>query len=69
MNLFSKFVAETYGGSQSRAADALHCGRSLVCRLCHGSRAVTPAMARRIEELSGGRFSRESFIWPESKAV
>lgn len=68
-NLFSRFVAEVFDDNQSKAAAALHCNRSLVCRLCKGSRRVTPDMAAEIERLSSGRYARESFIWPDRKAA
>lgn len=62
--LFIEFVGVVYDGNQSRAAEALGVDRSLITRICAGDRGITPAMAEKIELLSGGRFKKEPFIWP-----
>jgi len=33
--------------------------------VARGQRNVSPALAKRAEEVSGGRFHKELFIWPE----
>lgn len=65
--LFSDFVSQIFEGNQSRAADALGLTRSMVSRICTGSRGVTPDIALRIENASGGRFTKEQFVWPEAE--
>jgi len=69
MSLFTQFIDTCFGGSQARAAEALGCSRSLVNRIVSGRRGVTPDMARRVELLSGGRFAKEAFVWPDDKAT
>lgn len=68
-NLFQKFVDDVFDGSQTRTAEALECTRSQVNRMCSGERAVTPETALKAEILSHGRFTKESFVWPESQAA
>lgn len=69
-SLFTEFVDVLYEGNQSRAAEALGIDRSRVCRMCNGSRSVSPAIALAIETLSLGRYTKEQFIWPDvSKAA
>lgn len=68
-NLFSEFVAVVFDGVQSRAAEALGVDRSTVNRICSGDRNVTPDMAKRIEEVSDGRYRKEAFIWPDEAAA
>ena len=68
-DLFNEFVAVIFDGVQSRAADALGVDKSTVSRLCSGERGRTglsPELAAKIEEVSGGRFRKESFVWPEA---
>ena len=65
--LFSQFVDDLYGGSRARAAEALGLDASMVTRLCNGERAVSPAVALRIEQVSEGRFAKEAFIWPDAR--
>lgn len=66
-DLFIDFVSVCFDGVQSRAAEALELDRSTVSRICAGERGITPQVAARIEELSEGRFRKESFIWPDSQ--
>ena len=63
--LFNDFVAVVFDGNQSRAADALGGDKSTVSRIAKGSRAITPAVALRIEEVSDRRYRKEAFVWPE----
>lgn len=63
--LFNDFVAVVFDGNQSRAADALGVDKSTVSRIAKGSRAITPAVALRIEEVSDRRYRKEAFVWPE----
>lgn len=65
-NLFREFVDTCFAGNQSDAATALDVSRALVCRLCSGSRSVTPAIAQRIESASAGAYPKEQFIWPKA---
>ena len=67
--LFSEFVDVCFDGVQSRAAEALGVHRSFVCRLCAGSRGISPDLAKRIEDLSGGRYRKEAFVWPDEQAA
>lgn len=67
--LFQEFIDDRYAGVQSRAADDLGVHRSLVTRILAGDRGITPAMAEKIETLSGGKFKKERFIWPEDLAA
>ena len=68
MNLFAQLVLTEFDGSQAAAGRALGIGRSMVSRLSRGERQVSPALAQRIQEATGGRFQRDAFIWPESSA-
>ena len=63
--LFNDFVAVVFDGNQSRAADALGWTSPLSAGDCQGSRAITPAVALRIEEVSDRRYRKEAFVWPE----
>lgn len=63
--LFTEFVDVLYDGNQSRAADALGIDKSRVCRMCNGSRSVSPDIALAVETLSLGRYTKEQFIWPD----
>lgn len=65
-DLFNEFVAVVFDGNQSRAADALEVDKSTVSRIANGTRAITPALALRIETVSEGRYRKESFVWPEA---
>jgi hypothetical protein len=31
-----------------------------------GDRRFSPTIAKRIEDLSGGRYQKEKFVWPEN---
>jgi len=64
--LFREFVDTVFEGIQAKAAEALDISRSMVSRICSGTRVITPAIAGRAELLSGGRYSKEGFIWPQS---
>lgn len=68
-NLFNEFVDVMFDGVQSRAADALNLDKSTISRICSGDRSVTPDLALRIEEISGGRYRKEAFIWPSEQAA
>lgn len=67
--LFRDFIDVCFDGVQARAAAELDVDPSLVSRLCTGERTVTPAIAQRIEEISGGRFRKEALIWPDPADV
>lgn len=66
--LFTDFVTQIFDGNQSKAADALDMDRSMVSRICAGTRGVSPDVALRIENVSGGRFNKEQFIWPDAQS-
>jgi len=66
--LFTDFVTQIFDGNQSKAAEALGMDRSMVSRICNGDRGVSPGVALRIESVSGGRFNKEQFIWPDAPA-
>lgn len=69
MELFREFVDVMFDGVQAKAADALQVDKSLVSRLYNGARtSVSPALAERIEQISEGRYRKESFIWPQGGA-
>lgn len=64
-DIFAEFVSVCFDNSQIEAARALGVDRSMVSRVLSGDRGVSPELARRIEEVSGGKFAKERFIWPE----
>lgn len=68
MQLFNDFIDVIFEGNQSKAAEALGLDKSSVSRIANGTRGVTPAVALLIEELSEGRFRKESFIWPDAES-
>lgn len=68
-DLFNEFVSVCFDGVQTKAAEALGVDRSMVSRICAGDRGVSPELARRIEEVSDGRFRKERFIWPDAEAA
>jgi len=68
-SLFTEFVSVCFDGNQSRAAEALGVDRSTVSRICAGDRGITPEVAKRVDELSEGRFTKESLVWPEEMAA
>lgn len=61
--LFREFVAEMFDGNRAKAAKALNLSRSAVSRICNGARGITPALAQRVETISGGRFPKESLVF------
>lgn len=67
--LFTEFVSTFYEGNQTKASEALGLKKSHVSRICSGERSVTPALAAKVEELSGGRYRKESLIWPDAEAA
>lgn len=67
--IFDEFVSVTFDGNRTKAAAALGIDKSLVSRLCSGERGITPAIALKVEELSDGRFRKESLIWPNEAAA
>lgn len=66
--LFREFVDVVYEGNQARAAEALDVDKSTVSRICGGTRGITPEMALQVERLSGGRYRKESLVWPDDEA-
>lgn len=66
---FTEFVSVCFDGNQTQAAKSLGLKKSHVSRLCSGQRGITPALAAKVEEVSEGRFTKESLIWPESEAA
>ena len=64
--LFAEFVEVFFDNSQAAAAEALGVDRSLVSRMLAGDRRFSPTIAKRIEDLSGGRYQKEKFVWPEN---
>jgi len=65
MTLFQTYIDTVFNGNQTLAAQALGVTRSMVSRMVRGQRNVSPALAKRAEEVSGGRFRKETFVWPE----
>lgn len=68
-NLFREFVSVCFEGNGSAAAEALGLDRSMVSRICSGERSITPAVAAKVEAVSGGRFRKETLVWPDSEAA
>jgi len=68
MTLFQIYIDTIFNGNQTLAAQALGVTRSMVSRIVRGQRNVSPALAKRAEEVSGGMFRKEIFIWPELAA-
>jgi len=68
MTLFQIYIDTIFNGNQTLAAQALGVTRSMVSRIARGQRNVSPTLAKRAEEVSGGRFRKEIFIWPELAA-
>lgn len=66
---FKEFIEVCCEGSQAKAAEKLGLDKSHISRLCKGERGITPALAARIEQESGGRYSKESLIWPDEQAA
>lgn len=58
-----------FAGSQAEAARLLQISESHMSLIANGKRNVTPALALRIERLSGGRFAKEAFVWPDAETV
>lgn len=68
MDLFSEMVDVIFDGVQSKAAAALGVDKSLVSRLCTGSRTrVSADLAQKIELVSQGRYRKELFVWPDGQ--
>ena len=68
LELFREFACVFYGderGQRARLARDLGVDKSTVTRLLDGTHGFTPKLALRIELLSGGRYRKECFIWPE----
>lgn len=57
----SQFVADL-GGVRKTAA-VLGVSPALVCRVCNGTRRLTPDFAMRVERASNGRISKAALIW------
>jgi len=68
MTLFQIYIDTIFNGNQTLAAQALGVTRSMVSRIARGQRNVSPALAKRAEEVSEGKFRKEMFIWPELAA-
>lgn len=64
-DLFKQYLSEVYAGERARLARDLQVSPSLVTRLANGEREITPRVALRLEQLSGRRYRKEGFIWPE----
>lgn len=67
--LFAEFVSVCFDNNQAKAAEALGVDRSHVNRLCAGDRNISPALAAKVEQVSGGRYRKEALIWPDSEAA
>jgi|GEM_PF-2823024 len=63
MTLFRTYIDTTFNGNQALAARTLGVSRSMISRIVRGERGVSPALAKRIEDASGGEFRKEQFIW------
>lgn len=57
----AQFVADS-GGVRKTAA-VLGVSPALVCRVCNGTRRLTPDFAMRVERASNGRISKAALIW------
>jgi len=68
MTLFRTYIDTVFNGNRALAARTLGVSRSLISRIVRGERGVSPALAKIIEEESGGRFRKEQFIWVEAEA-
>jgi len=67
MTLFRTYIDTAFNGNQALAARTLGVSRSMVSRILRGERGISPALAKRIEEASDGRFRKEQFIWAEAE--
>jgi len=63
---FKQYVNTIFNGNQAATARAFGVNRSTICNILKGKIGFSPKLARRAEELSGGRFRKEDFIWPEN---
>ncbi len=52
-------------GGNENAARILGMSPHTIVSLKKGARRVRPDLALRIEELSGGKISKESLVWPQ----
>jgi len=59
---FGRFVS--WAGSQTAAAGKLGISLSFTNQILHGKRGITPELAKRAEDVSGGIVSKEHLIWP-----
>ena len=57
-----------YAGSKQDAAERLGVSRQLISAMLHGKRSVTPKIAQRIHDDTGGVIRREELVWPEDRA-
>lgn len=64
--LLKEYIDVCHDGKQSSAADALGVDKSTINKILAGSRNITPALAEKIEQDSGGRYKKEQLIWPEA---
>lgn len=47
----------------SKTARLLGVSPALVCKVCKGTRNITPDFAMRVERASNGRISKAALIW------
>jgi len=55
-------------GSRREVCKQLGISEALVGHILHGRRNVTPALALKIEQASGGIIRKEKLVWPEDAA-
>jgi len=66
---FKQYVDTIFNGNQAAVARAFGIHRSVICHILQGKRGLTPKLAQKAEELSGGRFKKEDFIWPKEEQL
>lgn len=59
--VIAQFIADV--GGVNKTARLLGVSPALVCRVCNGTRRLTPDFAMRVERASNGRISKAALIW------
>jgi len=62
---FKQCINEMFNGNQAEAARILGVSRSSISHLIYGNRKISAKLAAKLEQLSGGKYKKEAFIWPE----
>jgi DNA-binding transcriptional regulator YdaS (Cro superfamily) len=55
-------------GSRREVCRQLGISEALVGHILHGRRNVTPSLALKIEEATGGQIRKEKLVWPDVAA-